>query len=286
MSNGIISQPLVTVILATRNEEQNVERCLKSLKDQTYSHVEIIVVDNDSNDATRTLASNYTPNIYNLKDHISLEGIKNFRGAQVNFGVQKSSGNIIFFPDADMAFDRNLIEDAVNLSKKFDALFVPEVILGRGLFGRIRNFERSFYNMTPVDAPRFVHKDFFLKIGGFDEKNINFGADDWDIAKQMKNAGCCFGITSSKKYHHEEWLDFKTYLRKKHTYINSFKSYIEKWGYNDPDIRKQFGVWYRFFGVFCENGKWKRLISHPILTIGMFILRFLVGLDFLRRKRY
>ena len=286
MSNGNISQPLVSVILATRNEEKNVERCLKSLKDQTYSLIEIFVVDNDSSDTTRTLAENYTPNIYNLKEHISLDGIKNFRGAQVNFGVQKCDGSIIFFPDADMAFDRNLIENAVNLLQKFDALFVPEVILGRGFFGKIRNFERSFYNMTPVDAIRFIRKDFFLNAGGFDEKNIDFGADDWDITKQMKNANCYFGITSSKKYHHEEWLDFRTYLQKKHTYINSFKGYIEKWGRNDPDIRKQFGIEYRFFGVFFENGKWKRLINHPVLTIGMFCLRFLVGLDFLRRKRY
>jgi len=286
MSNETTLQPLVSVILATRNEEQNVERCLQSVKDQTYSRIEIFVIDNDSGDATLSLASKYTPNLYNLKDHISVEGIKNFRGAQVNFGVKKCGGDIIFYPDADMTFDSNLIEEAVNLLKTFDALFIPEVVLGKGLFGKIRNFERSFYNMTPIDAPRFVKKNSFLKIGGFDEKNIHFGPDDWDITKNLKNAGLGFGITSSKKYHHEEWLDLKTYLKKKKKYINIFQSYIEKWGSKDPDIRKQFGIKYRFFGVFFEKGKWKRLICHPNLTIGMFFLRFLVGLNFLIKKSY
>ena len=37
-------------------------------------------------------------------------------------------------------------------------------------------------------------------------------------------------------------------------------------------------------GVFIEQGKWKRLVIHPLLTIGMYFLRILVGLRFLMSK--
>ena len=49
------------------------------------------------------------------------------------------------------------------------------------------------------------------------------------------------------------------------------------------DLKKQFGIYYRFLGVFIENGKWKRLLLHPGLASGMYLLRFFVGANFLFR---
>lgn len=60
--------------------------------------------------------------------------------------------------------------------------------------------------------------------------------------------------------------------------------YNEKWGKSDPDLKKQFGIYYRFFGIFTEKGKWKKLLLHPFLAMGMYFLRFLVGVKFLTRK--
>ncbi|OFW89154.1 MAG: hypothetical protein A3D75_01640 [Candidatus Levybacteria bacterium RIFCSPHIGHO2_02_FULL_37_18] len=77
------------------------------------------------------------------------------------------------------------------------------------------------------------------------------------------------------------WLN---YLIKKDKYVNTFDDYIKKWGEGDSDIKKQFGFYYRFFGVFIENGKWKKLLRHPILVLGMYFLRFIVGLRYLAAK--
>ncbi len=68
----------------------------------------------------------------------------------------------------------------------------------------------------------------------------------------------------------------KKYLSKKSKYSQTFDDYIKKWGKDDPVIKKQFGLWYRYFGVFTKRGKWKKLIRHPILIVGMFFLRFMV----------
>ena len=71
------------------------------------------------------------------------------------------------------------------------------------------------------------------------------------------------------------------YSGKKKYYARGFSRYINKWGRDDPTIKKQFGVYYRFIGVFVEEGKWKKIIAHPFLTINMLSLRLMVGLVFL-----
>jgi len=86
--------------------------------------------------------------------------------------------------------------------------------------------------------------------------------------------------TKALIYHNEAKFDLKKYFQKKGYYAKSFASYINKWGKDDPDIKKQFGFWYRYFWVFLENGKWRKLISYPGLVLGMFFLRFLVGVSY------
>jgi CheY-like chemotaxis protein len=63
-----------------------------------------------------------------------------------------------------MTFHADLIKEAVELLHENDALFVPEKICGTGLFGKIREFERSFYNGTSIDGVRFVTKEAFSEI--------------------------------------------------------------------------------------------------------------------------
>ena len=96
MSGILTDEPLVSVIIATRNESANIERIIKSLTSQTYSNIEIIVVDNGSSDNTQELARKFLSrdNVLHLPDYVDLSNVKNFRGAQVNFGVYKSNGKI------------------------------------------------------------------------------------------------------------------------------------------------------------------------------------------------
>lgn len=276
--------PLVSVIITTKNEEKNIENCLKSIQNQTYKNIEIIVVDNHSIDKTQEIASRLIKRVFDLKKEIKVTEVKNFRGAQLNLGVNKAKGNIIFFPDADMSFDKELFSDAVDKLTQSDALYVPEIVSGKGYFGKIRNFERSFYNETSIDGVRFVRKKVFMEVGGFDDKNIVFGPDDWDFTKTLKKYKYVLRITHKPLYHHEESLTLMTYLKKKSKYASTFQGYVDKWGKDDEDIRKQFGFWYRYFIVFAEKGKWKKMLAHPFLTLGMFIVRFLVGINYISKK--
>lgn len=277
--------PLVSVIIPTISEERNIGNCLESIYKQTYKKFEVIVVDNNSTDLTRLIAQKYTTQVFNLPEYRDLHNIKNFKGAQLNLGFKKSKGKIIFFPDADMTFDKDLLKEIVELitTRSYDALYVPEKIIGTGFLGEIRNFERSFYNQTCIDAFRVVKRDIFKKIGGCDEKNVVFGPDDWDLTKIIKKVTNKFNITRNYSYHHEENITLKLYLNKKAKYAKVFGDYINKWGKNDIDIKKQLGFYYRFFGVFIEDGKWRKLVREPKFTLGMYFLRFLVGWQYFKK---
>ena len=73
-----MTQPLVSIIVPTYNSEKFLEGCLESIQKQTYSHIELIVVDNNSKDNTKEIARKYTEKVFNQGPE---------RSAQVNFGV-------------------------------------------------------------------------------------------------------------------------------------------------------------------------------------------------------
>ncbi|HBA36499.1 TPA: glycosyl transferase [Candidatus Falkowbacteria bacterium] len=291
--------PLVSVVITTKNEEKNIENCLRSIKEQGYNNIEVIVVDNNSDDQTKEIAERYTDKVYDKGPE---------RSAQRNYGmIDKSAGEYVMFVDADMILSPGLISNCVEFisQEKAVALHISEIVLGRNFWSRVRRFERSFYDGTAIDGARFFSKDKFVEVGGFDETMS--GPEDWDIDKKIKQIGKIgllpVGRENNTKdwplinlikdkgvnphnyqsvvYHNESEFNLKKYLKKKNYYSRSFAIYINKWGKDDPDIKKQFGLKYRFFGVFLEAGKWRKLLGHPILTLGMYFLRGMVGVEFL-----
>lgn len=269
--------PLVSVILTTKNEQNYIRNCLDSIRNQNFhqENIEIIVVDNNSTDKTKEIARAFTDKIYNHGPE---------RSAQRNFGIKQASEKYILYLDADMVLSENVIEKCVNKCENENcvALYIPERIVGKRFWAKVRDFERSFYNATAIDCIRFVRRDKFLEIDGFDE-NLT-GPEDWDFDRRIKEIGKV-GIITSPIYHNEGKFNFKRYLSKKGYYAQSFDKYIQKWGKDDPIIKKQLGFSYRLFGVFTENRKWKKLLRHPILAMGVYFLRLLVGLFYIKRKQ-
>lgn len=268
-----MSKVEVTVIVTTRNEEEHIAACLDSVKKQVYPQekIEVIVVDNNSTDGTKAIASRFTDRVLNTGPE---------RSAQRNLGFASSSGKYVLYLDADMILSEEVISKCVEKceSEALIALYIPERIVGKGYWIKVRNFERSFYNATCIDCVRFVRRDKFLEIGGFDE-NLT-GPEDWDFDRRIGKIGKV-GLLKAPIYHNESGFTLTRYLRKKQYYAKSFDLYIEKWGKDDMIIKKQLGFWYRYLGVFIEDGKWKKLFRHPILTSGMYALRFVVGLNYL-----
>jgi glycosyltransferase involved in cell wall biosynthesis len=267
--------PLVSIVVTTKNEERNIANCLKSVKNQKYPEEsrEIIVVDNRSSDRTIEIANEFTDRVYTKGP---------LRSAQLNLGVQKAKGKYILYLDADMMLSEKVILECVGKCENddYDALYIPEKIIGTGFWIDVRDFERSFYTATCIDTVRFVRRDKFLKIGGYDEI-LDLGADDWDFDRRIKKDNK-IGIIKVPLYHNEGSFNLKRYLGKKERYSKTLDRYIHKWGEDDPEIKKQLGIRYRLFDVFIEDGRWKKLLRHPIKMLGMYFLRFMVGITYLR----
>ena len=296
------NEPLVSIVVTTRNEERNIANCLRSIQSQTWKRIEAIVVDNGSTDRTKAIALEYTPHVFDKGPE---------RSAQRNYGIiQNSSGEYAMFIDADMLLTPSTVEKCIEAMQQSNVtgLHVQEIVLGRGFLAKVRRYERSFYSGTVVDGIRFFRRDLFVALGGFDEK-LPPGPEDWDLDKRFKQRGSLVLIPETGGdvnnelqafvsqrgirphpdyvgiYHNEDEQTLRRYLSKKGYYSNSMSAYTTKWGADDPDIRKQLGLSYRFFVVFVEHGKFRKILRYPHLFIAMLGLRLLVGATFLLTKR-
>ena len=267
--------PLLSVVVPTKNEEANIATCLEAFA-PFRGETELIVVDNSSPDATREIAERCGARVF-------VQGPE--RCAQRNRGWRESSAAFVIFVDADMVVPPETVWEILSVcasEQAPDALYVPETRTGRGIRIKARHFERGFYDGTCIDGLRIVRRSMLESVGGYDESLV--ACEDWDLDRRLLAAGAKTAMTSGALFHNEARQSLKTLLRKKAYYSKSVAAYRAKWN-DDETCRRQFGLYYRFFGVFVENGKWKRLLRHPILAAVMYMERVAVGFTYLMNRR-
>ena len=267
---------ILSVVITTRNEEANIANCIHAF-DAVREDVEIIVVDNASTDATKRIAADLGATVLDKGPE---------RSAQRNLGWRTATAAWVVVLDADMILPAALIGEMLDCcrqqSNAVEAYWIPEVRTGSGIRVKARNFERSFYDGTCIDALRFFHKSVLEKTGGYDE-NLIAGPEDWELDIRVLATGAKCAVLKNHLIHNEKQLTLKRMLEKKAYYTKSMATYQAKWK-GHPALKKQFGLYYRFLGVFIENGKWKKLIRHPILAFVMYFERFAVGLTYLLNR--
>ena len=111
---------LVSVIIPMYNAEKYIKRCLQSLIEQTYYHIEIIVVNDGSKDNGKTIVEELAKKDGRIKIFNKENG-----GVSLarNFGIEKSEGEYIVFVDADDYVSNKYIENlfvAMNSSEDID----------------------------------------------------------------------------------------------------------------------------------------------------------------------
>lgn len=264
----------LSVVVTTRNEVENIGNCIRAF-DAFRDEIEIIVVDNFSDDGTKAVAEKLGARVYDKGPE---------RCAQRNLGWREASADWVLILDADMIVPGKLTEEilARTQSGQADAFWIPEVRTGGGLRTRARNFERSFYDGTPVDALRLFRKSVLEDAGGYDESLIA-GGEDWDLDNRVLALKVKCEVLKTALIHNEKSLTVRRLLAKKAYYSKTIGRYRAKWP-GHPAVNKQFSVYYRFVGVFVENGKWKKLVRHPILAAVMYFERFAVAATYLLRR--
>lgn len=253
----------VSVIVAVRNAERTLERCLRSVRTQDYPTIELIVVNNQSEDGTAKIAQGYA-------DRVIEEGGR--LGIHRNVGVASSSGQWILYVDGDMTLEKGLVTECVKLctSEGFGALVIAERSSGANFWGRARAFERNHYrgDLT-VESPRFLARKWYDLVGGFREDLTGF--EDMAMTSELRSRGCKIGITTRLILHDEGAPTLISVFRKK-----------QFWGRNLLQYRRSYPE--AFHAQATVRTSWLRprtVLEHPALTAGVWTLKVVDALGYL-----
>lgn len=208
---------LVTVVIPTRNSAEFLENCLKSIKNQTYRNIEIVIVDGKSTDTTLKIAKKYTKKIYTYIPKVKKGAYD--ASCKRNYGAKKGKGIYVYWLDADMELPKKIIQEAVNICKKrADAVILPEDSFGTGIWARAKNLERRCYwGDGMVESPRFITYSVWNAIGGLDE-SLGAGGDDIDIHFRILESGYKVARTKNIVMHNEGNLKLSKLWKKRFMY--------------------------------------------------------------------
>jgi glycosyltransferase involved in cell wall biosynthesis len=187
---------MLSIVIITLNEEENLPRLLNSIKRQTEAPFEVIVSDANSTDRTCEIAKAF--------------GAKVVRGGLPsvgrNKGAKKAKGEIILFLDADVELlDEQFLEKAVNEMQErsldiavCDVEPMSNAVIDRVLHKAYNLYVRICGSFLP-HAPGFcffVRKSAHEEINGFDETVVF--AEDHEYARRAVRAKQTFGIVKAK----------------------------------------------------------------------------------------
>lgn len=263
----------LSVVITTKNEAANIAACIHSFDEAvSRGEAEVIVVDNASTDDTKKIASELGAAVYDKGPE---------RSTQRNLGWKMARGEWIIVLDADMIIPSETVSEILSVSGG-DAYWIPEVRTGRGFRVKARNFERSFYDGTCIDALRLFRREVLEKTGGYDEELLP-GGEDWELDIRVIESGARCSILKNHLIHNEKSLSLSRLMQKKAYYTKGIALYRAKWP-GHPSVKLQFSPYYRFVGVFVENGKWRKILRHPILFLGVIFERLVVAAVYLKSR--
>jgi len=173
----------VSIIIAARNEEKYISRCLASLLEQDYplDKREIIVVDDQSDDRTADMVNSFSNRGVKLLQIKA--GEKGGKKAALSKGIAAAQHGIIVATDADCVFPPSWLKSLVGFRKEQDAAFVAAPVVYRKENNFLERFQsldfmalqsitavavtRNWFNMCN-GANLLYTKEAFEKVKGFE----------------------------------------------------------------------------------------------------------------------
>jgi glycosyltransferase involved in cell wall biosynthesis len=208
---------LVSVVVPTRNAARTIGACLRAVRSQTHPAIELIVVDNWSDDGTWELA-------LQLADLAVRQGPE--RGEQRNRGVAQARGEWVLWLDADMELAPTSVERALQAAGAAGAVgvFLPEITVGSGFWTRCRTLERRCYHSEPrIEAPRLLRRRWLDDAGGFASL---IGTEDADLRNRLLAEGATLAWADTLVAHNEGRIGLGQVGRKRFYYGRSIPDYV------------------------------------------------------------
>ena len=140
--------PLVSVVIPTRNRKELLLRALKSVFAQTYTRLQIIVVDDASTDGTEAMVTSLRDDRVVYLRHLTSQGGSSAR----NTGIRAATGTVIGFLDDDDEWEADKVFEQLKVLRDYSA-----VICASNISGDLSRFrDKHTVDLTDLRAGKFT----------------------------------------------------------------------------------------------------------------------------------
>lgn len=199
---------LISFVIPCYNDVEYIEQSVDSALKQTYPNIEVIVVDDGSNDKTKAVLKHLEPRITKLVTQDN-HGQSTAR----NVGIKAAKGDFIVTLDSDDFFEPTFCEKAVDIiSNKKDVKIVtchanllfknkPSCVF-KSPGGSISNF---MYQSDALGTCMFKKEDWLFS-GGYDE-SMKTGFEDWEFFIRLLKEGGTVEVIDEALYNYRKRKD-------------------------------------------------------------------------------
>jgi glycosyltransferase involved in cell wall biosynthesis len=186
----MVAAPVVSVIIPSYNAGEFISRAIDSVRAQTFTNWEILVIDNHSRDSTTKVVQSYDD------DRIALHRIHNngVIAASRNMGIRAAKGGWLAFLDADDWWVPNKLERCLEVAgRNVDIVYhsLREVKLAGELVEGPTISSRQVKSPVFLDLIRrgnalwtssvLARADVVAEVGGFSEDPAMVGIEDYNL---------------------------------------------------------------------------------------------------------
>jgi len=185
---------MISIIIPMYNAQKTILELLKSIEKQNFHDLEVLIVDDCSNDRSVNLVDGFKAS-YRLT--VLKMGKNSGPAVARNHGARKANGDILLFLDSDLFLEEDVLK---NVSKFFEN---PESKCMIGVYSKypaepgliasyksLQNF--YYYTSSMIDKVSFfwggigaVRKEVFIEIGDFDTSYTGADYEDYEFGRRV-----------------------------------------------------------------------------------------------------
>ena len=268
---SFFDEPLISVLVPMYNVEKYVARCIKSIVEQTYTNLEIVLLDDGSKDKTYEIAEEFAKNDKRIK-LITKQNEANISLTR-NYLLKHFSGEYFMFVDSDDIVDPKYVEklytamevtgaDIVSCKFSVQKFFFPNIDKQKSkhtfyydkeiIPQMILNNEIGFVLWNKIYKKTLLNDTTF-------SPNVRFGEDLIFLIKYLKN--CKSLVTIDDKLYHYMLRTgseiHQKYSSKHASFIKELVNIAEN--ETDEEIASAIKAWISFSSVgFCFLAKFNK----------------------------
>lgn len=238
---------LISIIIPVYKVEKYLEKCIESVLKQTYTNLQIILVDDGSPDNCGKICDEYAKKDSRIEViHKANGGLSDAR----NVGISKAKGRYIGFVDSDDYIKEDMYEILLNLIKKYDAdvsiCNLYDVIDGKEY---VRNKDNGIHEYSRIDILKEILLDKNIQSYAWNKlyKKELFDEIKYPIGKKYEDIGTTFYlfekcnkivVTSEPEYYYLKRADSLVNNVTESTILDYTEIIIQRYLYIKQNIKE------------------------------------------------